>query len=114
MGETDARGVDLPVAGLAPKLPGDLADLGDAGRAEWVTLREQTTTRVDRLLTADAPVAFVEQPSILAGRTEAETLDAEDLSHREAVVDLRDVDVLGPDPGHLVGDLRAVVGNRLE
>ena len=67
LGDRDAGAVDLALAGLAAQLPGRLADLGDAGGADRVTLAEQAAAGVDRQLAAECGAAGGEQCGAAAG-----------------------------------------------
>src|SRR5437588_1949477 len=88
MGEAEIRALDLPLAGLAAQMRRHLVDVGDAGRAERVALREQPSGDVHRDLAAERRGAAVDHLSRLAVLAEAQVLVMEDLGGGETVVEL--------------------------
>ncbi len=95
-GRVDA--VDLSLVGSAAQLPGQLGALGQAGRAERVALGDQPTGGVDHPATAVGGVVVVDQPRRLALAAQAEGLVQQQFVGGEAVVQLDDLEVLGPRP----------------
>ena len=114
MRHADLRAFDLAVAGLAAQVPDDFADVGDAGRAERVALREEAAAGVHGDLAADVRRALVDHAAGFAFAADAEVLVVQQLGGGEAVVELDQVEVLGPDAGLLVRDLRGVAGERVD
>ena len=97
----DLCAVDLALAGRAPELLDDLADLLDAGRTDRVAAGLEAAARVHRDLPAKSGFAIGSEfpgRSLLA---EAEVLDGADLCNREAVVHLDHVDVVRGQVCHL-------------
>src|SRR5688572_13004377 len=66
-GETGLGPFDLTAVGLAPQLPGDLADLGERLRRHRLAEAGQAAARVHRHPTPDGGVAVVQQLLGLAG-----------------------------------------------
>src|ERR1700691_6527120 len=88
------------------EMPHDLADVGDTGRAEWMTLAEQSARYVHRIVAAEARVlaaARVNERAGLAVAAEAEILVVHQLGGGEAIMELGKRDVLGADARLLVG-----------
>src|SRR2546421_2861268 len=103
VGETEPGPFDLSLVRLASQVRRHLVDVRDAGRAERVPLREQTTGDVHRNLAAECDGAAVDHLTGLAVFAQAEVLVMQDLGRREAVVQLDEIDVFRSDAGHLVG-----------
>ena len=112
--EAAAGTFHLAGARLSAEMGGDLEDVGQAGRAERVALRQEATRRVDR----DAAVALgragAEELGRAARRAEGEVLVVEQLGGGEAVVQLDDVEVCRPDSRALVGPLGRECRERVE
>ena len=89
--------------GLAPELPDELADLGDGLGRDGLAEAGQATAGVDRDPAAHGGVPVAQQPLGLPLLAEADVLVPVELEGRREVVDLGQVDVLGADPGLLVG-----------
>ena len=94
---------DLAAGGLAPQLPDQLAHLGDGLGGDGLAEAGQPAARVDRDPAPDGGVAVAEQALGLALLAQADVLVPVELEGRGQVVDLGQVEVLGPDAGLLVG-----------
>ncbi len=79
-----------------------------------MTLAEQAAAGVDREPAVDVGFAAFDRLGVLALFEQPQALDAEHLGDAEAVVDLGEVDLVGPDSGPLVGVLGGCPGQRLE
>src|SRR5215217_3442169 len=104
----EGRGGALHLAGIgvAAQLPGELAALGEAGRAEGVALGDQAARRVHHR--AVAPVGGrlrLDEPVAMALLRETQGLVGDELVRREAIVQLADVDLFGGHARLLVGFL---------
>ena len=84
-------------AGLAAQLA---HRLDDVVHAEHVRLREQPAVGVDGQAPPSSMRAVRDERAALAARAEAGLLELLQHLEREAVVDLGEVDVVGPDAGH--------------
>ena len=73
-GDADAGALDLAFPGLAPKLPGELAHLGDRLGGHGLTERTKATRRVDGKAAADLGDTVAQELLRLALGTEAELL----------------------------------------
>src|SRR5437588_4889481 len=102
VGETEPGPFDLSLVRLASQVRRHLVDVGDAGRAERMPLREQTTGDVHRNLAAECDGAAVDHLAGFTVLAQTEVLVVQDLGGREAVVELDEIDVLRADAGHLV------------
>ena len=100
----DLGALHLALAQAAAQLAHDLDDAEQdrAGRAR-VRVRQHAAVGVDRQRAADARVAILEERAALARLHEAQLLELDDRHDREAVVQLRHVDVLRAEPCHRVG-----------
>ena len=98
---------DLAFVRGAPELPHELGALGEAGRAEGMSLREEAAGGVRDPLAAVGVVAFLDELLGAALVAEAERLVRQDLVRGEAVVQLDDLDVLGAEARLVVDLLRA-------
>src|SRR5213594_309421 len=90
---------DLALPGLPAKLPHDLDRLRHAGSADRLTAGLQATRGVDGNLAVQRGEAVRGRGAAFPLLDEPEVLDREDLGDREVVVHLRDLDVLGVQPG---------------
>src|SRR6266436_1068715 len=104
------------------QVPDHFADIRDAGRAERMSLREQSARNVDRIVAAEARMHAAARVDELAGfavAAQSEVLVVHELRSREAVMQFGKRDVLRSDTGLLVCLLgrapreRADVGQRL-
>ena len=86
----------------AAQLARQLVALRQAGGAERVALGQQAAGRIGDELAAIGVVAVVDEAFRAAFGAEAERLVGDQLVVREAVVQLDDVDILGPDAGGLI------------
>src|SRR5207244_1087284 len=102
-GEADACTLDLAPLGLAPQLPGELADLGQGLGGHGLAEAGQPAAGVDGDTAADGGVAVVEQTLGLARLAEADVLVPVELEGGGEVVDLGHVEVVGTNAGLLVG-----------
>ena len=93
-----------PIRGSA-QLPHQLGDLCHARRADGMSLRQQTTRRVDHDFTAIGVVLVQNHACRAAFGLETQGFVAHELIGREAVVQLRHIDVLGSQAGTFVGDV---------
>src|SRR4051794_6878545 len=112
-GDAGPGALDLAGAGAALQLPRDLAPLGDRLRGPRLAEAGEPAARVDGdALAPDGGVAVVDEPLGLAGLAEPEVLVPVELERGREVVDLGDVDVVGAEPGLLVGAPRDRVAER--
>src|SRR5262249_53295611 len=111
--EPDLRVLHLPGARLVPELLADLVDHPDTGRADRMPERLEAPARVhgDGAAVDRRPPLRDVAPA-LTGATEAQILVVQDLRDREAVVDLRKVEIRGGDPRLLVGRSRRLARRR--
>src|SRR5256884_9796039 len=100
--EADLGVLDLAVAGLAPQVRRDLVQVGDAGRAERMALRDEPTRRVDGCFAVAPRTALVDELARLARLAKPEVVVVDELGRREAVVEREQVDVGPIDAGRLV------------
>src|SRR5271168_2228611 len=98
--------VDLRRFGGSAQLAGQLPALGEARRAEWMALGKQSARRVGDDLAAVGVVAGFDERLGPALGAEPERLVSDQLVLGEAVVQLDDFDILGPDAGLLVDIVR--------
>src|ERR1043166_2873116 len=91
--EAELRALDLAFVRLAPQVRRHLVDVGDAGRAERVPLREQTTGDVHRNLAAECDGAAVDHLTGFTVLAQTGVLVVQDLGGREAVVALGEIEV---------------------
>src|SRR6266550_4069573 len=101
--EGDGGAGNLTGASLVAKLSEDLRGLGDAGGAERVPAADEAASRIDHDVATVIAASGRHERSGLALLAEAQLLVGDQLGDGEAVVDLGDVDIAGPDPGHPVG-----------
>ena len=104
--------LDLAAGGLAPQLPGDLAHLGQGLGGDGLAEAGQAAARVDRDAAADLGVAVVEQALGLALGAQPDVLVPVELERGRQVVDLGQVEVVGTEPGLLVGGVGDAVAER--
>ena len=95
--------LDLAALGLAPELPGDLADLGDRLGRHGLAEAGEPAARVHRDAPADRRVAVVQQLLGLARLAEPDVLVPVELERGGEVVDLGEAQLVGTDAGLLVG-----------
>src|SRR5262249_18165484 len=76
----------LTLLGLAPHLPIELRALRGAGRAEWVTLRDQAARRIHHPLAAIGIGGGIDELPRLALGAEAKRFVGDELIGREAIV----------------------------
>src|SRR5689334_6015740 len=100
--QTDPRAFDLCRCRGTAKLPRQLVALREAGRAERMALRQETTGRIGDDATAIGVVAVIDELGRLALLAEAKTLIGDQLVLGEAVVQLDDVEIIRPDPCGLI------------
>ena len=100
--EGGGHAIDLALVGRTTQLPRELGALGQAGRAEGVALGDQPAGRVHDPLPAVRRGALVDQVRALAFAAEPEGLVGQQLVGGEAVVQLDDLEVLGPETRLLV------------
>src|SRR5260370_30658475 len=99
------------------QMPDDLANIRDAGRAQWMPLREQSARYVDGRFAAEArmhPAAFVDKLAGLAVAAKSEVLVMHQLRGREAVMQFAERDILRADSSLLVGLLRRAPSERAD
>src|SRR6266849_1069251 len=95
----------LAGAGLAAELDEYLGRLSHSGGAERMPAAHQSAARVHHDVAAVVAPTRRHEGTGLALPAETQLLIRDQLGDREAVVDLGDVDVLRPHPGHPVGRL---------
>src|SRR5262249_22005198 len=103
MAEPDARAIHLALARRAAQLVHRLPDLRQSRRAAGVSAREKAAVRRERNPSAERRAARLEEALGFARRAEAEQLVVFELLDRERVVALDEIDVLGAEPGLVVG-----------
>src|SRR5690348_13117454 len=97
MSQPDARALDLPGTRLVPQVLADLPHVGDAGGRDRVTLGLQPPADVHRGLTVTPGRPRVEEVHRAARLAERQVVVVDQLSGREAVVQLDEVKVLRAD-----------------
>ena len=100
--DSPTRALDLTVAALAAHLPRELAHLGDRLRGHGLAEAREAAARVDRDAAADRRVAVAQQLLGLAGRAQPDVLVPVELERGRQVVDLGEVEIVGPDAGFRV------------
>ena len=101
-GQTDFGVRNLPLTRLAPELPEYLADLGHSGRADRMSLGQETAAWIDWAATSKLGHAIVNEFSSLAGLAQAQLLIHQQFGRRSRVVDLNHLDIIRSEPGLLV------------
>src|SRR2546429_4200986 len=84
--EADLGVLDLAVAGLAPQVRRDLVQVGDAGCAERMALRDEPARRVDRCFAVAPGTALVDELARLARLAQPEVVVVAEFGRREAAV----------------------------
>src|ERR1700685_1674008 len=108
VGHADLRVRDQPILGaiILGQMPDDLADIGDAGSAERMTLGEEAAGDIYGSLTAEAGMhaaALGDDLARFAVTAESEVLVVDQLGGRETIVQLGQRDILRAEAGGLVG-----------
>src|SRR5579871_2661779 len=103
LGESERMTRNLAFAGLASDLQNQIADLSYSRRAHRVAFRFQTTAGVDGALAGACSVTFERIWSALPARSKAEIFAGDNLGDREAVVQLRKLDVAWRHTCHRIG-----------
>src|SRR5690349_1528962 len=114
MRQTDPRAIDLAAARLAAQMRRHFVDVGDAGRAEGMTLGEKPARDVDRDAPPELRLAGIDHPSRFAVLAEAEILVVHEFGGREAVMQLDEVEIVRTKSRHLVSRLRREPRHRVE
>ena len=111
LGVADARvTLNLAVAGLAAELKHELVDLAESGGSDRLTIGDEAAVGVDRHRTRDLCSAVGEKFLLVAVGTEAVLCHVDDLSASISVLNLDDINILGPDPSFFVGGAGRVHG----
>src|SRR6476646_4703308 len=103
--QTDARAVDLAAARLAAQMRRHLVDVGDAGGAERMTLRQKSAGDVDGNAPAELGLAAVDHAARLTVLAETEMLVVHELGRGEAVMQLDEIEIVRAESRHLVSRL---------
>src|SRR4029077_404594 len=94
---------DLPRAALAAQLPRRLDQQEEAVHA-GMAIRKPAAIGVDRQAAAGRDAATLDKRAAFSLGAETEILEKEDRVDREGVIELDDIDILGAEPRHRVGD----------
>ena len=103
----------LPLIRLPSKLGHKLITLSEPSCTQWVAFADQTTAWVHHKLPAIGVVAGVYERPSASLRAETKSLVGDELVGGEAVVELDNLDVPGPQPG-LVEELASGVLGHVE
>ena len=108
------RAFALTLAGRAAKLGRQLHDLGNACRADGMTSTEKPAAGIDWQPAAKGCRALPKQLDALVRRCEAKSLVKHDFRGRGCIMDLGHMNILGTEPGLVIGLLpRADGGDRV-
>src|SRR5208283_3697872 len=97
---------------FAAQLPHRLRDRKDRSRMAGMAMREQPAVRVDWQLATELDKAAFDEGPALTLLAKAEVLELDNHDRREAVVNLRHVDILRSHPGHRIGAFTSVFRRR--
>ena len=89
---------DLPVAGLTTKVGGHFKDVRDPSGSDRVALRDETPRDIDRHSAATEGRARVDEVTSTAPLAESQVVVMDQLGRGKTVVQLHQVEILGPDP----------------
>src|SRR5689334_18341883 len=106
MRQPDPRAVDLAATRLAAQMRRHFVDIGDAGGAERMTLREKPARNVDRDAAAKLRLAAVDHAPGFAVLAEAEIFVMHELGSRKAIMQLDEIEIVRAEPGHFISRLR--------
>ena len=96
VGQADLGALDLAVAGLAAEVVADLPDVGDAGGRDRVALRLEPARHVHRRRPSRHVAPDSKKSTALALGAQHEVVVVHQLGGGEAVVQLDEVEVVGP------------------
>ena len=105
--QSQSRALDLALLGTAAQLMGQLVALRKAGRAQRMTLAEQTARRIGDDFAAVGVVAVFDEALGATHRAKTQALIGQQFILRKAVMQLADVNVVGANAGSLVDFLAA-------
>src|ERR1700722_20853714 len=93
----DPRAVDLAGPGLVTQLRDKFVDLREAGGADRMPLRFQSSRRIDRYATSDSGFAAFADGAAVAEGAQAEIFYLDDLAHGGSIVHFGNRDIARPD-----------------
>ena len=99
----DASALDLALHCHASELPAKLRALGQASSPKRVTLRDETTARIDDTLTTKGEIISINGFAGLTLLAESQCLVSNQLICAEAIVEFDHIDLIRCDTSHLVG-----------